>query len=449
MIKNIYQNICEALGSNYQVFFFEKALSLSDDEKKQYKNKTIGVFYVSSADYNPLKENPGLQGRGVLYLYVPVKSNFDATIYAFESLVKATNGEITSDGTIFDYVLNWQYPTPVGNVENDYGAMRQMYAMPFSFVVSSNNLYGDDFTVKINGQVLDGITLWNFECGKSIYKKVNINKFQATNIQQYSDFSLSLEALVQKSAIWTQLQSDGLLQSDAIYEIEIILAGGLARTAFCNIVNYTQTGAKGAFQVARLGFVDADSDGATPLVTVVFDANGGSFDTASEYSLTYNANGGSGSVVDANSPYQSGTIATILDGSGLSKTGYTFTNWNTQSDGSGISYSVGSNITMIANTVLYAIWNNVEAFSVSYDANGGATSIVDNAQYTQGQIVSVIFTPTPIRADYVFVGWATTSTATEAIFKAGKVTTFGITQNTTLYAVWGYTVIFDGNGGTF
>lgn len=366
MIKNIYQNICEALGSNYQVFFFEKALSLSDDEKKQYKNKTIGVFYVSNADYSPLKDNPGLQGHGVLYLYVPVKTNFDATLYAFESLVNDTNGKIIDDGTTYDYVLNWQYPTPVGSVENDYGAMRQMYAMSFSFVVSSNNLYGDGLTVTVNGQELTGITLWNYQSQKATYNKVDLDSFRATNILQNSNFSLALECLVQNTAIWGQIQTNALLQVDTQYEVVISFASGVNRTATCVLSDYTQTGARGQFQVARLTFVDTGL-GATSYVTVAFDGNGGAWADPDKYTLTYNANGGTGSVVDSNSPYDANVITVVKAGTGLTRSGYSFVGWNTQANGLGTTYYAGNNITITTNITLYAMWGAL----ITFNGNGG------------------------------------------------------------------------------
>jgi uncharacterized repeat protein (TIGR02543 family) len=77
------------------------------------------------------------------------------------------------------------------------------------------------------------------------------------------------------------------------------------------------------------------------------------------YTITYNGNTNtSGNVpTDSNVPYSDGSIVTILGNPGtLAKTGYTFSGWNTQANGSGTSYSQGNTITISDNTILYAKW---------------------------------------------------------------------------------------------
>ena len=68
--------------------------------------------------------------------------------------------------------------------------------------------------------------------------------------------------------------------------------------------------------------------------------------TADTYTLTYDANGGTGNApVDANSPYEVGESVTVLGNVGtpdpLTKTNYTFSGWNTQADGNGTTYQSG------------------------------------------------------------------------------------------------------------
>ena len=55
--------------------------------------------------------------------------------------------------------------------------------------------------------------------------------------------------------------------------------------------------------------------------------------------------------------YTSGMEATVLGKNTLEKTGYTFQNWNTRSDGTGDSYMSGDKITInYTNVFLYAVW---------------------------------------------------------------------------------------------
>ena len=77
--------------------------------------------------------------------------------------------------------------------------------------------------------------------------------------------------------------------------------------------------------------------------------------TAQTYTVTYDANGGSGTMTDKKSPYAYGAAATVLT-NGFTRSRYTFTGWNTKADGSGKSYAEGDPIKMLGNVVLYAQW---------------------------------------------------------------------------------------------
>lgn len=79
------------------------------------------------------------------------------------------------------------------------------------------------------------------------------------------------------------------------------------------------------------------------------------------YTVTYNGNSNtSGNApIDGSSPYVTGSTVTVLGNSGspvLARTGYDFSGWNTQANGSGTSYSQGNTFTINANTTLYAVW---------------------------------------------------------------------------------------------
>lgn len=77
----------------------------------------------------------------------------------------------------------------------------------------------------------------------------------------------------------------------------------------------------------------------------------------SVYTVQYNANGGTGNVLDGNSPYASGATVKILAATGLTApTSKTFSKWNTAPDGSGEDYDPSDTLTIAANTTLYAIW---------------------------------------------------------------------------------------------
>lgn len=104
--------------------------------------------------------------------------------------------------------------------------------------------------------------------------------------------------------------------------------------------------------------------------------------------ITFNANGGSGTVPTAISTYVG--VANTIPSNSLTRTGYTFDGWNTASDGSGTAYATGSTITPSGNVTLYAQWKttfvkpeiqNLLAFRVA-DKSGGASPTVTSTGET-------------------------------------------------------------------
>lgn len=92
------------------------------------------------------------------------------------------------------------------------------------------------------------------------------------------------------------------------------------------------------------------------------------------YTLAYNANGGSGapgSETKTNTQVSPSCTFTISN-TKPTKTGYTFSKWNTKANGTGTNYNPGDSITVTSagTTTLYAIWT-INTWQVKYDANGG------------------------------------------------------------------------------
>jgi len=77
------------------------------------------------------------------------------------------------------------------------------------------------------------------------------------------------------------------------------------------------------------------------------------------YTVNFNSNGGSGTVQSMEA--LAGTTITLPDGSGLSKSGYTFGGWNTNSSGTGTNYSAYAVYTVNGNVTLYAKWNSANS----------------------------------------------------------------------------------------
>ena len=149
-------------------------------------------------------------------------------------------------------------------------------------------------------------------------------------------------------------------------------------------------------------------------------------------------------MTDENSPYDYNSEVTVKDNT-FTKEGSTFTGWNTQADGKGTAYAADDTFKITADTTLYAQWS-VNTYTLTYDANGGsgAPDKEEGIEYNRTTQLSAT-TPTHENKDnapVVFIGWSLVD-SDEAVYSAGEQypaisTEVTITDNTTVYAVWGY-----------
>ena len=162
--------------------------------------------------------------------------------------------------------------------------------------------------------------------------------------------------------------------------------------------------------------------------------------TSTAYSVTYNGNGSDDDLnapVDPSSPYPSGTTVTVLGKGALVKSGYAFAGWNTQADGGGTSYAPAATFPITADTTLYAKWEAIPTFTVTYDGNGGdgGTAPVDSSSpYFAGTTVTVLGQGDLVQTGYSFTRWNTAADGTGTSYNPAD--TFSITADTTLYAQW-------------
>lgn len=153
------------------------------------------------------------------------------------------------------------------------------------------------------------------------------------------------------------------------------------------------------------------------------------------YAVSYNVNGGTGSIASQTKTHDTNLTLTTTKPTGKSFTvtynanggnvssssktvSQTFTNWNTAANGSGTAYNAGTTYSANASVTLYA-------------------------QYANPSIGSL---PTPTRSGYGFDGWYT---AANGGIKITETTT--VNTDITLYAHWitnTYTVTYNTNGGS-
>ena len=162
------------------------------------------------------------------------------------------------------------------------------------------------------------------------------------------------------------------------------------------------------------------------------------------YTITYNANGGSGA--PGNQTKTHGVNLTLSSTKPTPKnSSYEFKGWSESANGN-VQYQPGATFTKNANTTLYAIYQ-LKTYTITYNANGGSGA-PGNQTKTHGVNLKLSSTK-PTRSGYTFQGWSESAGGSVQYQPGG---TFTKNENRTLYAIWKrstYTVTFHANGGRF
>ncbi|MBO5883658.1 MAG: InlB B-repeat-containing protein [Clostridia bacterium] len=168
------------------------------------------------------------------------------------------------------------------------------------------------------------------------------------------------------------------------------------------------------------------------------------------YTVTFNANGGSGSMQPSVHIYDTAKALTDI---GFTKSGYQFVGWNTKPDGSGQGYSNQAEVVNLVpqgidSITLYAQWLP-NGYIVYYDANGGTgtTPYSTHTYDAQGTLTDNGYS----RIGYQFVGWNTKADGSGTNY-TNKASILNLVDqgngSITLYAQWkahSYTIQFNSN----
>ena len=170
-----------------------------------------------------------------------------------------------------------------------------------------------------------------------------------------------------------------------------------------------------------------------------------------KYTITFKPNGGTGGP-SSQTKYHGKNIT--ITSSVPTRTGYTFQGWARSTSGD-VVYKAGTTCTMNSDQTLYAIWK-INTYTVSYKANGGSGGPSSQTK-TYGKALTVTSSK-PIRTDYNFTKWNTTSSGSGVSYSSGgtipaNTDSAGKSTNKsfTLYAQWEKAtcvVTFNANGGT-
>lgn len=172
--------------------------------------------------------------------------------------------------------------------------------------------------------------------------------------------------------------------------------------------------------------------------TIAFDGNGNTGGTTSSMTMKFD-------------------VAKNLNKNGYTRTGYTFSKWNTKANGSGTNYTNQQsvkNLTTVNGGIfyLYAQWTP-NTYTIKFNGNGatsGSTASMSMTYDVAKNLTANGFKKT----GYIFDGWNTNSSGTGTNY-TDKQSVKNLTSTNggtvTLYAKWKpitYTIKFDGNGAT-
>ncbi len=164
------------------------------------------------------------------------------------------------------------------------------------------------------------------------------------------------------------------------------------------------------------------------------------------YKVTFDINNGVGNV-PASVNAVLGNAMPAITSNVPSKNGYTFMGWYDNADYTkGTQYYNNKNQSSrgydrMESITLYAGWKeDIIKCTITYNANGGSGAPgIQTYNYATNGTINLSSTK-PTREGYVFLGWATSSTAKTASYVAGQAWNKSNKGNHTLYAVWGGTL---------
>ena len=161
--------------------------------------------------------------------------------------------------------------------------------------------------------------------------------------------------------------------------------------------------------------------------------------------VTFDKNGGDGSCAIPQTEIGNGAN---LAANTCVWANHTFKYWTINSNGTGTRYTDTApyNFIQSGSRTLYANWDADTGYTLTFIANGSGASCTSPSQvgYANGTLIA---SAGCTWTDRTFAGWATTSTATVALYQTNDPYNFITNGSATLYAVWSGTVTFDKNGG--
>lgn len=193
------------------------------------------------------------------------------------------------------------------------------------------------------------------------------------------------------------------------------------RGAIFTRTGYTQTGWATSDGGAKVYNLSAQYTGTADLTLYPYW-------TAVTYTVTYAPGSySSGSNYTDTKTYG---VALTLRGATYTRANYSQDGWSVNSNGSTKDYNLSGSYTNNAAVTLYPHWK-ADTYAVNFNANGGTGAPA--AQTKTYGVALTLSSTVPTRTNYIFLGWATSSTGAVAYQPGGSYTA---NAAVTLYAIW-------------
>ena len=118
------------------------------------------------------------------------------------------------------------------------------------------------------------------------------------------------------------------------------------------------------------------------------------------HTVTFNSNGGTGTM-----SAQVANVPTALTANTFTRTGYTFSGWNTAADGAGTAYANGATYSFAADITLYAQWTALPNYTLTGGDSGcrARSASTRRGHVYVGRRLTLTATPAPATA---FSSWS-------------------------------------------
>ena len=278
-----------------------------------------------------------------------------------------------------EYYVAYNSNKPNGATGNISGTMAK-----------SNHEYDTSNNLKVNGYRLTGWTFQNWNTKADGSGTSYTDKQSVTNLTATNGATVTLYAQWKANTYTVKYDGNGstggsTASSSHTYDTaKTLTANGFTKTGYTFKGWNTKADGSGTSYADKASVKNLSStNGATVTLYAQWTAN--------KYTVTYNANGGSGTMATDTVSYGTGYVTKT---NAFARTGYTFKGWNEKADGTGTDWTgwIGKSWTWTytKNITLYAQWR-INQYTLTITGDSGVETITGSGTYNYGTIANVTY----------------------------------------------------------